>query len=88
MKAYIKENKWDEFKELCSKYGFGVSLKKRKQYFQKVIDEDIMLLVNKKTRELILITPMGESPFMEVHKDTYKDIYDMGYIEYEEGRFD
>ena len=88
MKAYIKENKWEEFKELCSKYGFGVSLKKPKQYFQKVIDEDIMLLVNKKTRELILITPMGESPFMEVHKDTYKNIYDMGYIEYEEGRFD
>lgn len=88
MKAYIKENKWEEFKELCSKYGFGVSLKKPKQYFQKVIDEDIMLLVNKKTRELLLITPMGESPFMEVHKDAYKDIYDMGYIEYEEGRFD
>lgn len=88
MKAYIKENKWEEFKELCSKYGFGVSLKKPKQYFQKVIDEDIMLLINKKTRELILITPMGESPFMEVHKDTYKDIYDRGYIEYEEGRFD
>ena len=88
MKAYIKENKWEEFKELCSKYGFGVSLKKPKQYFQKVIDENIMLLVNKKTRELLLITPMGESPFMEVHKDTYKDIYDMGYIEYEEGRFD
>ena len=88
MKAYIKENKWEEFKELCSKYGFGVSLKKPKQYFQKVIDEDIMLLVNKKTRELLLITPMGESPFMEVHKDTYKDIYDMEYIEYEEGRFD
>ena len=88
MKAFIKESKWEEFKELCSKYGFGVSLKKPKQYFQKVIDEDIMLLINKKTRELILITPMGESPFMEVHKDTYKDIYDMGYIEYEEGRFD
>ena len=88
MKAFIKESKWEKFKELCSKYGFGVSLKKPKQYFQKVIDEDIMLLVNKKTRELLLITPMGESPFMEVHKDTYKDIYDMGYIEYEEGRFD
>lgn len=88
MRAFIKENKWDEFKELCSKYGFSVSLRKPKQYFQKEVDVDIMLLVNKKTRELHLITPMGESPFMEVHIDTYKDIYDLGYIEYIEGRFD
>ena len=88
MKAFIKESKWEEFKELCSKYGFGVSLKKPKQYFQKVIDEDLILTVNKRTRELQLQTPMGYSPFMEVHKETYKDLYDEGFVEFEESRFD
>lgn len=88
MRAFIKEDRWDEFKELCSKYKFGISQVKPKQYFQKEIDVDLLLLVNKKTRELKLITPMGESPFMEVHVNTYQDLYDDGYIEYVEGRFD
>lgn len=87
MKAYIKENKWDEFKENCNKYKFYV-YNKSKKYFVKIIDEDAILTVNKKTRELQLQTPMGYSPFMEVHKETYKDIYDEGFIEFEESRFD
>lgn len=88
MKAFIREDRWNEFKELCSKYKFGICYAKPKQYFQKDIDIDMMLLVSKKTRELRLITPMGESPFMEVHKQFYQDLYDDGYIEYIEGRFD
>lgn len=88
MKAFIKEDRWKEFKELCSKYKFTISLVKPKQYFEKEIDIDLKLLVNKKTRELKLITPMGESPFMEVHKQFYQDLYNDGYIEYIEGRFD
>lgn len=88
MRAFIKEERWDEFKELCSRYKFGVSLTKPKQYFQREVDIDLLLLVNKKTREMKLITPMGESPFMEVHIGSYQDLYDDGFVEFVEGRFD
>ncbi|MGM9543511.1 MAG: hypothetical protein ACI3T9_00860 [Romboutsia timonensis] len=88
MRAYIKEDKWDKFKELSNKYGFYIDTKKPKKYLVKTIDTDMVLLVQKKTRELHLITPMGESPFMEVHTQFYKDLYDEGYIEFVEGRFD
>lgn len=88
MRAYIREDHWKEFKELSSKYKFGICYAKPKQYFEKEVDIDMKLLVNKKTRELKLITPMGESPFMEVHTQFYKDLYDDGYIEFVEGRFD
>lgn len=87
MKAFIKQEYWDQFKENCNKYKFYVYNKSRK-YFVKIIDEDTILTVNKKTRELQLQTPMGYSPFMEVHKETYKDLYDKGFIEFEESRFD
>ena len=88
MRAFIKEDKWKEFKELTNKYGFYIDTKKPSKYYAKSIDEDIILLVDKKTRELHLITPMGESPFMEVHTQFYKDLFDEGYIEFMEGRFD
>lgn len=88
MRAFIKEDKWDKFKELSNRYGFYLDLKKPKQYLTKVIDEDMILLVQKKTRELHLITPMGESPFMEVHTQFYRDLFDDGFIEYVESRFD
>ena len=88
MRAFIKEDKWKEFKELTNKYGFYIDTKKPSKYYAKPIDEDIILWVDKKTRELHLITPMGESPFMEVHTQFYKDLFDEGYIEFMEGRFD
>ena len=88
MRAYIKEDKWEKFKELSNKYGFYIDTMKPKQYLTKVIDEDLILLVQKRTRELHLVTPMGESPFMEVHTQFYKDLYDEGYIEFIEGKFD
>lgn len=87
MKAFIKQECWDQFKENSNKYKFYVCSKPKK-YFVKIIDEDVILTVNKRTRELQLQTPMGYSPFMEVHKETYKDLYDEGFIEFEEGRFD
>lgn len=34
------------------------------------------------------VAKMGYSPFMEVHKETYKDLYDEGFVEFEESRFD
>lgn len=87
MKAFIKQEYWDQFKENCNKYKF-YAYSKSKKYFVKIIDEDVILTVNKKTRELQLQTPMGYSPFMEVHKETYKDLYDEGFVEFEESRFD
>lgn len=87
MRAYIKEDKWDKFKELSNKYGFYLEYKPNK-YYTKRIDDDMALLVQKKTRELHLITPMGESPYMEVHTQFYKDLFDEGYIEFIEGKFD
>lgn len=88
MKAFIREDRWNEFKEICSKYKFGVCYAKPKTYFQKEVDVDLLLLVSKRTREMKLVTPMGESPFMEVHINTYQDLYDDGFVEFVEGRFD
>ena len=87
MRAFIKEDMWDKFKELSNKYKFFLGYKPNK-FFSKLIEEDMMLIVNKKTRELHLITPMGESPYMEVHTNMYQDLLDDGYIEFQEGRFD
>lgn len=87
MKAFIKQECWDQFKENSNKYKF-YAYSKSKKYFVKILDEDLILTVNKRTRELQLQTPMGYSPFMEVHKETYKDLYDEGFVEFEEGRFD
>lgn len=88
MRAFIREDRWSEFKEVMSKYKFGISAYKPKTYYSRVVDEGLMLILNKKTRELQLITPMGSAPFMEVHTNTYQDVYDAGYIEFIEGRFD
>lgn len=88
MRAFVKQELWDRFKEISNKYGFYLDVKKPKLYLTKVIDEDLILLVQKKTRELHLITPMGESPFMEVHTQFYKDLFDDGFIEFVESRFD
>lgn len=88
MRAFVKQELWDQFKNTSNKYGFYIDAKKPKLYLTKVIDEDLILLVQKKTRELHLITPMGESPFMEVHTQFYKDLFDDGFIEFIESRFD
>ena len=71
MRAFIKEDKWKEFKELTNKYGFYIDTKKPSKYYAKPIDEDIILLVDKKTRELHLITPMGK---VHLWKSTHNSI--------------
>lgn len=87
MKAFVKEDLWDQFKGISNKYGFYLEYKPNR-YFTKRIDDDILLIINKKTREMQLITPAGGSPFMEVHTQFYQDLFDDGYIEFVEGRFD
>ena len=73
MRAFIKEDKWEKFKEVCNSYKFHLVYKPNR-YYTKVVESDILLIVNKKTREMNLITPMGGSPFMEVHKNMYQDL--------------
>lgn len=88
MRAFIKEDKWDKFKELANKYGFYIDNKKPKQFLTKVIDNDLELKVQKKTREMHLLTPMGGSPFMEIHIPFYRDLYDDDFVEFIESKFD
>lgn len=87
MKAFIKENKWEEFNESINDYGFSLGYKPKTYYMRKV-EDDIMLTVHRKTRELQLITPMGVSPFMEVHTNMYKDLVDNDLIEFIAHKFD
>lgn len=87
MKAYIRKDKWNEFKENYLDYWFLPPID-NVPFYVKTIEKNLKLLINKKTRELKLITPMGESPFMEVHTQYYLDLFDNGFIEYIKGKFD
>lgn len=46
------------------------------------------MLVITSDMEIHLVTPMGESPFMEAHKDCFKDLISEGLVEFREGDFD
>lgn len=87
MKAFIKEDKWEEFKYNYTDFKFSLLYSPNK-FYTKVIDSELHLIVSRKTRELLLVTPMGTSPFMEVHKKFYQDLYDQGFVEYVKGKFD
>ena len=87
MNAYIKKDKWERFKHAYGvQFGFYTTLDKKN--YVKPLNEDVMLVVNKRTRKLDLVTPMGVSPFMEVHKQFYEDLINEGFIEYKQGKFD
>ena len=88
MRAFIKEDKWDKFKQVMNSFGFYLGEYKPKSYFTKIIDEDLIVSINRKTREMHLVTPMGSSPFMEMHTQFYQDLYDAGYVEFIESKFD
>lgn len=89
MKVYIKKDKWNEFKENYSKYNFMPSIKKGYGYVKPLYDGNILVCVIAKTRRLTLLTGLGgESPFMEAHKDKYKELIEDDFIEYKKGRFD
>ena len=86
MKAYIKKDKWEEFKKDYVNYGF--TLAPNPNYYIKKIGDELILYISRRKRELKLITAMGESPFMEVHTKYYLDLFDNGFIEYIKGKFD
>jgi hypothetical protein len=88
MKAYIKKERFDEFKRDYLDYGFTLAAKPEKGWV-KVIDPDgLYVIVMRRTREVKLLAGMGGSPFMEVHKDKYQDLVDKDFIEYKKGRYD
>ena len=81
MKAFIKKEKWEEFKKDYVKYGFSFAVFPDK-FYTKVI------LISRKTREIKLITPYGESPFMEVQGNYFEDLITNNFVEYKKGIFD
>lgn len=88
MKAYIKKEKFDEFKKDYLDYGFNLAAKPEKGWVKEIDPIGLWLVVMKRTREVKLLTLTGESPFMEVHKDKYQKLVDNGFIEYKKGRWD
>lgn len=88
MKAFIKKDRFVEFKKNYLDYGFTLAVNPDKGWVKTIDEDGLWVIVMKRTREVKLITLMGGSPFMEVHKDKYQDLVDAGFIEYVKGRYD
>lgn len=87
MKAFIKQEKWEEFKRDYVKYGFSLAAFPNK-FYTKSITRFLAIIISRRTREIKLITPYGESPFMEVQENYYLDLVANSFIEYKKGKFD
>ena len=88
MKAYIKKERFEEFKNRAEEFGYKF-LPDHKNNFVKTIDVNgLWIRIRGRTREIKLLTPMGGSPFMEVHKDKYQELIDNDMVEFVKGRFD
>lgn len=100
MRAFIKEGCWLNFLSTYPSYGF-LSTKipegshAYKKYgalsYSRPYDNEpdcMVYLVVTLDRELHVITPMGESPFMESHEKAFKDMLDADMIEYKKGKYD
>lgn len=88
MKAYIKKERFDEFKRDYLDYGFTLAAKPEKGWVKVIDPNGLYIIVMRRTREVKLLTGIGGSPFMEVHKDKYQDLVDKDFIEYKKGRYD
>ena len=88
MKAFIKKDRFAEFQKNYLDYGFILAVNPNKGYVKTIDKDGLWVIVMKRTREVKLITLMGGSPFMEVHKDKYQDLFDAGFIEFKKGRYD
>ena len=98
MRAFIKEGVWLNFLSTYPSYGFlSTKVPKGSKVYEKYgavsysrpYDTDpncMVYLVVTLDRELHVITPMGESPFLETHEKAFKDLADM--IEYKKGKYD
>lgn len=87
MKAFIKKDKWLEFEKVYADYGFSLGIDPSKYYFKQV-ERFLGLFVDKKTREIQLLTPIGSSPFMEVQQEYFSQLVADGFVEFEKGKFD
>ena len=86
MRAIIKRSKWVEFMNTYQVYGFTMDILPSKYRGSKTIyvrpvemngspSPMIMTyLIISMDGELHLVTPMGESPYMESHKDKFEDL--------------
>lgn len=88
MKAYIKKERFEEFKKDYVNYGFTLAVNPEKGYVKTIDSSGLWVIVMRRTREVKLLTTMGGSPFMESHKDKYQDLFDAEFIEYKKGRYD
>lgn len=88
MKAFIKKDRFIEFQKNYLDYGFTLAVNPDKGYVKTIDEDGLWVIVMKRTGEVKLITLMGGSPFMEVHKDKYQDLFDAGFIEFKKGRYD
>lgn len=87
MRAFIKKEKWEEFKKDYVEYGFSLAAFPDK-FYTKPIARFLAIFISRKTREIKLITPYGESPFMEVQERYYEDLITNNFVEYKKGKFD
>ena len=101
MRAFIKEGCWLNFITAYPSYGFlstkipeGTNMYKKYgaiSYSRPYDPTDplgFLYLVVTLDRELHVLTPMGESPFMETHEQAFKDFVDANMIEYVKGEYD
>ena len=100
MRAFIKEGCWINFLSTYPSYGFlSTKIPEGSESYKKYgaisysrpydNEPDCMVyLVVTLDRELHVITPMGESPFLESHKEAYLDLFCADMIEYVKGEYD
>lgn len=100
MRAIINRNKWVEFMNTYQVYGFTMDILPKeyrgsKTIYVRPVDTDgspspmiMTYLIVSMDGELHLVTPMGESPFMESHKDKFEDLIDNGLIDFVKGEYD
>lgn len=104
MRAFIKEGAWLNFVTAYPRYGFLMTkIPEGSHAYKKygalsysrpydMLDENdpfnVVYLTVTLDRELHVITPMGESPFMESHEKAFKDMLDANMIEYKKGKYD
>lgn len=99
MRAFIKEGCWLQFVTSYPSLGFlstklpegNVKNKYGAITYSRPYDNEpdcMVYLVVTMDRELHIITPMGESPFMEAHERAFKDLLEGDMVEYVEGEYD
>lgn len=97
VRAFVKKDKWVNFLATSMHYGFSSdeNPKTNESFLARVVHGpnkladifDVFLIITM-DRELHIVTPFGESPFMETHEAHFKDLIDDDLIEYVKGEFD